>query len=167
MPPLRLRPERPADVPAIREVTLRAFAALAVSDHTEHLVIERLREAGALTVSVVVEEDGVILGHAAASPVAIADGTSGWFGLGPVSVRPERQSQGIGHALVTAVLAHLVERGAAGCVVLGHPTYYPRFGFRHHPGLALPGYQGDHFLALAWRGTVPLGEVAYHPAFGA
>lgn len=86
-------------------------------------------------------------------------------GLGPVSVMPAHQRMGIGSALVRSGLRRLRERGAAGCVVLGDPAYYGRFGFAPAPGLIYPGPPPDRFMALALQGVVPIGEVAFHDAF--
>src|SRR5690606_39869862 len=80
--------------------------------------------------SKVAESDGEIIGHVAISPVRISDSADGWFGLGPISVLPEFQGQGVGSQLMKSALDELEARGAAGCVVLGEPGYYGRFGFK-------------------------------------
>ena len=84
-----IRNERDADVSAITEVTVAAFKTLEISNHTEQFIIEALRVAKALTVSLVAEVDGRVIGHIAFSPATISDGTQNWYGLGPVSVLPE------------------------------------------------------------------------------
>jgi predicted N-acetyltransferase YhbS len=89
------------------------------------------------------------------------------YGLGPVSVLPECQGAGIGSALVRRALEHLRASGAVGCVVLGEPGYYSRFGFRPEPRLVLPGVPAEYFQAIVFVGTAPAGEVAYHSSFGA
>jgi putative acetyltransferase len=96
---ITIRNETEADVNAISEVTATAFKILAVSSHTEQFIIEALRAAKALTLSLVAERDGRVIGHIAFSPVNLSDGTTGWYGLGPVSVLPEYQREGIGKAL--------------------------------------------------------------------
>jgi predicted N-acetyltransferase YhbS len=101
----------------------------------------------------------------AVSPVSLSDGASGWYGLGPVSVAPARQGQGIGTRLVTRALADLRALGAAGCVVLGEPRYYSRFGFTTEPSLVLPAVQAAYFQALSFGGAVPTGTVTYHESF--
>ena len=95
-----IRSETNADVTAIREVTIAAFETLEISKHTEQFIIEALRAAGVLAVSLVAEMDGRVIGHIAFSPVTISDGTRDWYGLGPVSVLPACQRQGIGKALI-------------------------------------------------------------------
>lgn len=99
--------------------------------------------------------------------MTLSDGTTGWYGLGPVSVLPVFQGQGIGSQLIREVLSRLREMGAGGCVVLGDPRYYERFGFKAVPGLVLPGVPPEYFMALAFGAEVPQGCVAYHAAFDA
>ena len=115
--------ETPADIPAITEVTSAAFKTLAVSNQTEHYIIEALRAAGPLAVSLVAEVDGRVAGHIAFSSVRMSDGSTGWYGLGPVSVLPELQGRGIGSALIRAGLKRLKALGAHGCCLVGHPGY--------------------------------------------
>jgi len=160
-----LRPETPADIGAIFALTEAAFATLDISDHTEQFIIDRLRDAGALTLSLVAERDGRVVGHIAFSPVTISDGSTGWYGLGPVSVLPALQRQGIGSALITAGLDRLRAIDAKGCYLIGHPGYYGRFGFRNKPGLTFPEAPAEACFALAFDGNCPRGEVAFHPAF--
>ncbi|HEX4052356.1 MAG TPA: N-acetyltransferase [Steroidobacteraceae bacterium] len=117
--------------------------------------------------SLVAEVDARIVGHVAASPVCISDGSVGWFGLGPVSVSRTYQSQGIGFALIRAALQCLAQTHAAGCVVLGEPGYYRRFGFRVRDDLNFPSVPRENFQALAFRDTWPHGVVTYHRAFTA
>ncbi len=93
---LLIRSETPADIPAIFALTEAAFASLEISSHTEQFIVDALRAAGALTLSLVAEQDGRVVGHIAFSPVNFSDGTEGWYGLGPVSVAPEFQGQGDG-----------------------------------------------------------------------
>ena len=93
-PEIVIRNETQDDVRAITEVTVAAFNTLEISDHTEQFIIEALRAAEALTVSLVAEMDGQVIGHIAFSPVTMSDGTPDWYGLGPVSVLPEHQRTG-------------------------------------------------------------------------
>lgn len=163
---MEFREERQGDAAVIAAVTAAAFEGHPYSDGREPLIVAGLRAAGALRLSLVAEEGGEVLGHLAFSPVTIAGADLGWFGLGPVSVRPDRQGQGIGAALIRAGLARLREGGVAGVVLLGEPAYYSRFGFATEAGLTLPGVPSDYFMALSFGGEVPQGSVAYHPAFG-
>jgi len=164
---LVIRSETEADVAAIRAVTVAAFKTLDVSNQTEQFIIAGLRDARALTVSLVAEIDGRVVGHIAFSPVEISDGTRGWYGLGPVSVLPEYQRQGIGKALIREGLSRLKSLNARGCCLAGHPDYYWKFGFRNTPGLGVEGVPEEVFLALSFDGNVPQGTVTFHEAFKA
>ncbi|MBI5429485.1 MAG: N-acetyltransferase [Nitrosomonadales bacterium] len=166
-PTITLRPETPADIDAIRDVTIAAFATLEISGHTEQFIVAALRVARALTVSLVAEVDGRVVGHIAFSPVGISDGTTNWYGLGPISVLPELQRQGIGKALMAEGLARLRNLEAGGCCLVGHPEYYRKFGFDNLPGLALDGVPPEVFLSLSFDGRVPQGKVTFHEAFAA
>lgn len=160
-----LRGERRGDETAISAVTAAAFAGKSYSDQTEPQIIERLRVAGALHLSLVAEDKGEIVGHVAFSAVEIEDGAEGWYGLGPVSVRPDRQGEGIGSALIRRGLDRLAALGASGCVLVGSPRFYPRFGFRQDRALTYPGLPVEYFMVLLLRGAMPSGIVRFHPAF--
>src|SRR5690606_32705572 len=165
---IHIRPEEPRDAAAIRSVTTAAFRNMPHSQQTEAAIVDALRAAGAMTVSLVAVEGEDVLGHVAFSPVTIdgADAT-GWYGVGPLSVHPDRQKQGIGSALMKAGLQKIEEIGAAGCVLLGDPDYYGRFGFKVGGGLVYPDAPAEYFQALAFSGTVPAGTVAFHEGFNA
>ena len=131
---IQIRDETPGDAAVIGEVTLAAFRTLAISNQTEPFIISALREANALTVSLVAEAAGRVVGHIAFSPVTISEGTQNWYGLGPVSVLPEYQRQGIGKALIQEGLSRLKDLDAKGCCLVGHPQYYRKFGFENVAG---------------------------------
>lgn len=162
-----VRDETIADIGAITEVTAAAFRTMEISSHTEQFIIEALRAAGALTVSLVAEFEGRVIGHAAFSPVTVSDGTLGWYGLGPVSVLPEYQGRGVGTALIRQGLSRLKGLGARGCCLVGYPDYYKRFGFRSAAGLVCEGVPPEFFLALSFDGYTPQGTVAFHEGFNA
>lgn len=168
---IAVRDEHPDDAAAIDAVTQAAFAHAPHSQQTEHHIVRALRAAGALAVSqVAVDAGGAVVGHVAASPVTLADGRTGWFGIGPLSVAPARQRQGVGARLMRSVLQALRDRGAAGAVLLGDPAYYARFGFAPQPGLIMDGLPFEYaayFQALVFAGDVPQGAVRYHAAFEA
>lgn len=163
---MQIRDERDEDAAAISRITAAAFAGAPHSSGTEARIVEALREAGALTVSLVAaSDDGRIVGHIAFSPVQI-DGVAGrWYGLGPVSVAPDLQRQSIGGALIREGLARLAALNADGCVLLGDPSYYSRFGFVSDPALTYGGAPSPYFQRLLLRGEPPKGDVRYHPAF--
>ena len=104
-----IRKEAPVDASSVEAVTVAAFRSAEHSSGTEHCIVRALREAGQLVVSLIAEEHGEVVGHVAVSPVTISDGASGWYGLGPVSVLPERQGQGLWTALVTTTLDELAQ----------------------------------------------------------
>ena len=149
----------------IGEVTKAAFEPVEYSDQTEHLIVDRLRSAGAMTISLVAELDGAIVGHIAFSPVVLSGGEEGWFGLGPLSVAPDQQGKGIGSKLALEGIVRLKALGAKGCVVAGDPSYYGRFGFRSNDALTTVGIPQEYFMALALHGKLPSGIVQYHPGF--
>ncbi len=163
--PVAIRGERASDRGAIARLTTEAFRTAPHAGGNEAAITDELRNAGALAISLVAEQGEALVGHVAFSEVTINGEACGWLGLGPVSVLPDRQGAGVGAALIEAGLKRLREDGAAGCVVLGDPAYYPRFGFAVQPELVLPGVPEEYFMALAFGGDVPTGEVAYHPAF--
>ncbi|MDY0297459.1 MAG: N-acetyltransferase [Acidobacteriota bacterium] len=164
-PGIIIRDEKESDASIIKGITVAAFADMEISDHTEQFVITALRSAGALSMSLVAEVDGRVVGHIAFSPVEISDGTRDWYGLGPVSVRPEYQRRGIGKALIREGLARLKSMGARGCCLVGHADYYPRFGFENVPGMVVAGVPAEAFFALSFDGNMPRGDVCFHEAF--
>jgi putative acetyltransferase len=164
---IQIRSETPADLQKIEALTTAAFLNAAHRGGNEQHIIAALRSAGQLSVSLVAEAQDGLIGHAAVSPVSVSDGTPGWFGLGPVSVVPHHQRRGVGSRLVRAALRMLRQRGAAGCVVLGEPAYYGRFGFRADPNLVLPDVAAEYFQAKSFNLSIPRGSVAYHAAFAA
>ena len=163
---MEIRPERPGDEAEIAALITGAFAGADHSDGTEANIVERLRQNGALTLSLVAEIGGAIVGHVAYSKVTIDGTEAGWFGLGPVAVSPLHQRGGIGDRLIREGLDRLREIGSAGCVVLGDPAYYRRFGFVTDAGLRFPGPPPEYFQSLPFIGDIPNGVVAYHSAFG-
>ena len=162
-----LRTERPDDADGIHAVTTAAFLDAPHTSHTEQFIVRELRRSRALTLSLVADFEGHVIGHVALSPVAISCGTAGWFGLGPLSVLPRYQGRGLGSRLVQEALKRLQALGAKGCVLVGEPAYYGRFGFRAEPGLVLPNVPPQYFQALCFEGEVPAGTVTFHPAFAA
>ncbi len=160
-----IRNETDADADAITAVTVAAFLTLEISQHTEQFIIESLRASGALALSLVAEQDGRVVGHIAFSPLTISDGTEHWYGMGPVSVLPGLQRRGIGSALIREGLSRLTAMGAGGCCLVGHPDYYPRFGFENRPELTCEGVPREAFFCLSLDGSNPRGRVEFHQAF--
>ena len=98
---MRVRDEMPADAPAVAAVVRDAFAGMPYGDGSEPRIVDALRRAGATAVALVAVEGEAVVGHVVFSPVTIDGQPSGWHGLGPLAVRPDRQRRGIGSALVT------------------------------------------------------------------
>jgi predicted N-acetyltransferase YhbS len=164
---ITIRPESTEDTGPIERLTEAAFKHAEHSSHTEHFIINALRHAGQLSLSLVAVEGDRVVGHVAISPVTISSGAFGWYGLGPISVLPDRQAQGIGSMLVKVALTRLQALGGAGCVLLGDPSYYKRFGFMVVPGLELPGVAQGYFQAILFGAELPVGSVKFHSAFEA
>lgn len=160
-----IRDEKPTDYHAISDLTAAAFASMEISNHTEQFIIDALRNANALTISLVAELDSRVVGHIAFSPVTMSDGTEAWYGLGPVSVHPEFQHKGIGKALIKEGLLRLRDIKARGCCLVGHPQYYRQFGFQTVEGLIHEGVPQEVFFVLSFDGTIPKGQVWFHKAF--
>ncbi len=162
-----IREERPEDIESIWRITIAAFEATEQGGRLEADIISALRRAGALSVSLVALAGGRIVGHVAFSPVMVDGTCRGWYGLGPVSVVPDMQRKGVGTSLIRSGLERLRQRAARGCVVLGEPDYYRRFGFEADPGLVLEEVPKEYFMRITLDGDTPSGIVAYHAAFAA
>ena len=159
-----VRRESIGDRDAIRSLTARAFSGLSFSDETEPLVIDALRAANALSLSLVAVLREQIVGRVTFSELA-SPARSGWLALGPVSVEPPLQRRGVGSQLIEAGLQAIREQGAKGCVLAGDHRYYHRFGFVVAPAFAPPQYPPQHFQVLRFGDSVPDAPVAFHPAF--
>lgn len=162
---LRIRQERADDVTDIGRVTASAFAPMPFASGTEVQIIEALRAAGALTVSLVATAGDELVGHVAFSPVTIDDRSGAWYGLGPISVAPQTQRRGVGSALIVSGLDWLRDLQAGGCVLLGNPDYYGRFGFLSDPALTYHGRPNRFFQRLLLNDASMTGDVSFHPAF--
>ncbi len=167
MPRITIRNETQADVERIAAITEAAFADHPHSSHTEQFIIAELRASGVLTLSLVAESGGVVAGHIAFSPVSFPDHSAGWYGMGPLSVAPEHQRQGIGTALVLEGLERLRTLGAQGCVLVGDPRFYERFGFRSLPQVTHDGVPREFCLTLPFAAPTPKGAVRFHQGFAA
>lgn len=160
-----IRPETSDDYQAIREINIAAFANHPYSQQTEHLIVEALRADGALTSSLVAEVEGQVVGHIAFSAVTIHGKFQHWYALGPVAVLPAMQRKGIGTKLVNEGLDAIRALGAQGCVLVGDPAYYSRFGFSHNPALTMDHVPPEVLLCLPMANHVPEGRVEHHSAF--
>ncbi|WP_454851405.1 GNAT family N-acetyltransferase [Rhizobium binxianense] len=161
-----IRFETAADADAIHALTYAAFEPMPFSDNTEAQIIRDLRAAGDLTISLVAEEGDEIIGHVAFSPVTIDGVHNGWFGLGPISVRSDRQRQGVGKSLILKGLELLKERGASGCALIGNPDIYSRAGFGNDGGLRYGDLDARFVQRIVFKGQPPSGMLKFAPAFG-
>jgi len=163
---MEIRNERPEDTSDIHQLTADAFAPMSFSDGTEPDIIDAMRAAGDLTLSLVAIKDNVLVGHVAFSPVRVGSVTTGWYGLGPVSVQTELQRKGIGSALIKEGLSTLRDMGADGCALIGDPNYYNRFGFESDGNLHYEGVADQHVQWLSFNNKQPAGQLVFSPAFG-
>lgn len=163
---IQIREEQVADRAAIFNVVQRAF-----EQDAEARLVDRLRDGGYARLSLVAEIAGQIVGHVLYSDLRIIgpSGTTPALALAPMAVVPERQSQGIGSALIRQSLELCRERGHKIVIVLGHQHYYPRFGFSAELAKPLESpYAGDSFMALELAPgalTDVQGRVEYAPPF--
>lgn len=167
---ITIRPETPREAPIVEAVIMTAFKDHPHQDPekgtVEHLIVYKLRQANALTISLVATENNSIVGHIAFSPITIEGTNQKWFVLAPVAVLPSHQNQGIGTQLIQEGLKLLKEQSADGCVVLGEPEYYQRFGFLAQDNLKVEGVPQNYFMAQTFTDTaIPEGIVQFHPAF--
>lgn len=160
---MKIRPETPDDHADIYRLTETAFEPMPFSQGDEADCIEKLRADGDLTLSLVAIEDDRLVGHVAFSPVAIGEMEPGWFGLGPVAVWPDLQKNGIGGALIREGLDRLRAMGVPGCVLIGDPNYYVRFGFAGDGRISYRDLPTPVVQWLAFSDLKPAGEVTYSP----
>ena len=160
---MEIRPETPTDHETIYRLTKVAFQSMPFSDGSEADSIDALRDDGDLTISLVAICDAVLVGHIAFSPVSIEGRRDGWFGLGPVSVWPRLQGTGIGTVLVNAGRDRLRRIEADGCVLIGDPAYYGRFGFRSGNGLVYRNLPDRLVQWLAFGDRKPSGVLRFSP----
>ncbi len=162
-----IRVEEPKDHGAIYALTKRAFAPMPFAAGDEQDLIDALRDGDALSLSLVAEQRGTVIGHVALSPASHESGQDGWFGLGPISVEPGLQKTGVGGALIADATAWMKARHARGCILVGDINYYARHGFQPAPAHAPENEPAEHFMVLPLGGGIPAGRFRFHPAFHA
>ena len=150
---------------AIYRITKDAFADRPYSDGDEQDLVNRLRELGKISLSLVAIDEGEVVGQITFSPVTSSDGSEPWFGLGPVSVTPTRQSEGIGGQLIRAGLEEISNRGALGCILTGNPVYYQRFGFKLAPEHVPEAESAEYFQLKLLNADKVAGIFEFHSAF--
>lgn len=162
---IKIRFELPEDEARIHHVTTEAFKTMPYSAGMEAPIIDQLRKDGDLTLSLVAVDNGVVNGHIAFSPVTINCVHDGWFGLGPVSVWPTFQKMGWGSLLINKGLELLRARDAKGCVLIGDPKYYSRFGLKSYGQLRYGELNVELVQCIVFDGPIPRGELKFSPAF--
>jgi len=164
-----LKNEQPEDIKRISQIQYTAFKDhpihVAGSEPVEHLIVERLRNANALTLSLLAEEEGKAVGHIAISPAVVGESSRGWYLLGPVGVCPEYQGKGIGSALIRETLFRMEDMSAEGVVLVGDPAFYKRFGFKNVPGITYEGIPAQFILTLPFTNRNTEGAIKAHKAF--
>ena len=169
---LSIRKEIEADIPEIRDVVYRSFLGgdsnglkKANSLPTEHLIVDKLRKANALSLSLVALMGDTIVGYLAFSKVYMTETFCNWYQLGPLCILPEYRGIGIGTSLCKAGIAGIKAMGADGLVVLGNPDFYSRFGFQKNPKVVFGKGYPDNFLSLSFNSVIPTGSVTFEKAF--
>jgi putative acetyltransferase len=162
-----IRLEEAADCDAVYRVNVAAFPSA-----SEAILVNALRAQAHPVISLIAEEAGNIIGHILFSPVTLSRNSHiQAMGLAPMAVIPDRQNQGVGSELVLTGLEHCKKLGASAVVVLGHPEYYPRFGFLPSSRYGMDSdYQApqEMFMALELEPGVlgkNAGRAKYHAAF--
>ena len=160
-----IRAEAKSDRRSIWALTKDAFAGKPYADGDEQDLIDALRGAGVLSVSLVAVEGGKLIGQITFSPATISSGVGSWYALGPVSVAPGRQGEGVGGQLIEAGISEIRALGAWGCILVGDPEYYSRHGFGLAPANCPDRESREHFMIRTLRGRNPEGRFSFHPSF--
>ncbi|MGI9272774.1 MAG: GNAT family N-acetyltransferase [Woeseiaceae bacterium] len=161
-----IRSEESSDIGMIWSVTEQAFAGVSYASGDEQDIVDRLRDSGALSVSLVATIGGEVVGHIAMSPTTSTDSSQEWLTLGPVSVLPDYQRKGIGSALIRQALTEIREQKATGCILVGDPKYYARFGFELAPQFSPQPEYASVFMVNKFSDEEPSGALSFHRAFG-
>jgi putative acetyltransferase len=162
---IEIRPEIEADWDSIYTITESAFFGKPYADGDEQDLIEKLRKIGVLSLSLVAADEGEIIGQITFSPATLSGISSPWFALGPVSVVPNRQGQGVGSTLIEEGLSKIRSLGALGCILTGNPVYYRRFGFELAALNCPDNEPKEYFMLKMLREKHPEGKFAFHEAF--
>ncbi len=164
---MQIRLEQPADVAAVHAVNQSAFETSAEAD-----LVDSLRARAKPIISLVADDHGTIVGHILFSPVMLTGhGGLALMGLAPMAVVPARQRRGIGSALIRGGLDRCRQYACDAIVVLGHPEYYPRFGFAPASAFGLTSeydVPDEVFMVLELNQGVLRGKsgvIRYHAAF--
>jgi putative acetyltransferase len=162
-----VRDQTESDFAALHDLVIAAFKTMPYACGREQFIMDALWRTDAATVALVAEDADAIVGQVAFSKVKIGGADVGWHACGPLSVLPKRHKQGVGSALMRAGLERLRALGGKGCVLVGDPAYYRRFGFENTDAMRSPGVRPEVFTALLIAGEMPKGDVEFDKAFEA
>lgn len=162
---INIRPESESDYAAIYQLTEEAFKGKPYAGGDEQDLIDALRAIRALSVSLVATDDSVVVGQITFSPATITSRLGTWFALGPVSVSPERQGEGIGGELIEAGIKRIKAMGAWGCILTGDPRYYSRHGFEMAQQHCPVNEPSEYFMLRLLGNKQPQGIFEFHEAF--
>lgn len=161
---VKIRDAEVGEAKVIEHLIAAAFAPKAFADESDASLPERLHNDGDLTASLVAVDQSGIIGQVALSPAAIGD-HAGWGCIGPISVKIDRQGQGIGGQLMVAAEHAARNAGFQGLVLLGDPRYYTRFGFVNDGGITYKDLSAAYVMYKTFKGNRPSGEVIFAAAF--
>ena len=158
----KIRQETIGDESTIKEVVARAFDGKFYADENDALLVDGLRNAGALILSLVATLKRQIIGQVALSPATIGDAR--YLCVGPLAVLPDHQRKGVGSALMGHALSVAQVYGRDGVVLQGDLNYHSRFGFEVFPSVTFTGEGAEYIQVLPFKET-PSGDVKFHPVF--
>jgi putative acetyltransferase len=158
----KIRQETIGDEAAIKDVVARAFDGKFYADENDALLVDGLRNAGVLILSLVATLKGQIIGQVALSPATIGDAR--YLCVGPLAVLPDHQRKGVGSALMGHALGVAQVYGRDGVVLQGDLNYYSRFGFEVFSSVTFTGEGAEYIQVLPFKET-PSGDVKFHPVF--
>ncbi len=162
---MEIRKETAADFEAIMNVTLAAAKLHQVGKLGGYHTLNEMRKSGMLALSLVAEIDRTVVGHAAFFPLHVAAGDKGWYALGPISVLPECQSQGIRKALIAEGLEILRAMHGRGVAIVGDPDYFKPLGFLNAPQLAARQADADGIMVMPFDNRMPHGRFEFPDVF--
>lgn len=163
---ITIRHEETKDHQAISDLLKLAFENIPYSSNNEHRIVKYLREHDQLKLSLVTEDNNKkIIGHIAFSLVTIEKTKQNYCALAPVAVHPNHQQKGIGSSLIKTGLSLIKKLEVKGCVLVGDPNYYSKFGFKSSSKLSSKGIPQEYLLFLPFSTPIPEGNVVFDEAF--
>lgn len=149
----------------LSHLLFEAFSGHPHSVQNEYEIVEKLRSSHSLITEITDYDGDLLTGYCAFSPLLLNGKPAKWAGAGPLAVLPGYQNKGMGTALMQEGIRKLQSLGYEGCVLVGDPVFYSRFGFMPHQDMILENIPAEYFLVLSFSGIIPKAKVAFHPAF--